>query len=191
MISKIIKFGENVYDIFIRNFYLYYYPIDTVCVLNNHDTNIEHFNHLKKYPNNKYEFIYKYNKIENIEGKIYNQGHVYHTNNNKINKIVIKQIFPPDDIQSIKIILFNEKQYELEIFDDIKNKTNFISDILSHVTNESNLRSLLYYYLQLYRNIRDKIIKVELKIDDNYIEIESNNTINKIYQQVNERLSLL
>ena len=137
----------------------------------------------KKYDN--HNFIYKYNKIENIDGKLFDNGYVYHTHNRYTKKFNTNKIFPLDDIQKIILTLENDnKKYKLELFNDPKNKINFISDILLNATKDSKFDTLIYYYLQIYKNNFDKIIKIELEIDDMIHEIDYRETIENIYNNL-------
>ena len=151
----------------------------------------------KSYDINTYNFIYKINKIDIYNNKIYYYGYYYHTSN--INTYIFKPepiiAYQPDNIESIIIIL--EKRDKSN--DDTLKQTylftinknlhyKFISHILSYSTTESKLSILIYYYLQQYLNINDIIINVKLEINNIFYEVNYDDNLNIIYNKLEELL---
>jgi len=175
-----------IYRFYLKNALTYYIPLEMKLVIKNKTNKIKDYNKLKKYKN-RYNFIYKFNRIEKKNSEFINLGYYYHTSHHNKQYFNNTQLaFPPDEIQSIKMILKNKKnkEYEHILVNDLMDKNNFINKILSHSTTDSKLNILLYFYLQKYLNIYDTISLVELEINDEYYNIDFNSKLNDIYRQI-------
>lgn len=187
--NKLYCFGNSIYTVFLKNIMMYYEPLEEKYVFNKNNK-IKYYNRLKTY-NSKNTFIYKLNKVERKKCQLYNYGYYYHTSDldrSRFNNIDIA--YSPDTIQSMRLSLGanDEKSYQI-IINDIMNKhKKFISSILSFSTSDSRLSILLYFYLQKYLNIFDKIISVEVEINGKFYDIDVNDTLRNIYSSLETKL---
>jgi hypothetical protein len=182
---------KGIFDVYVKNILLYYDPLEIKLVFQNIKKKFKTYNKLKKYDTNKYDFIYKINKVEKQNGKFFNFGYCYHTS--KINSHIFYPVpiiaYPPELIQSVIITFKNKSNSDsdkLVLKDCVKHK--FISHILSYATKESILSVLIYYYLQRYLNIFDIINNVELEIDGNYYEVNYDDKLGNIYDKLENEL---
>jgi hypothetical protein len=188
-IKKFYKYIFNglntIYSIYLKNIYLYYMPINTKFIFDKFTHRVDRYRRLKTYDLNQYGFIYKGTNIEYKNRIYYNFGTFYDVSNSRYkynNKIAIFS----DTIESIKLELYDDKKniYTLLIQDDPNQKINFINSILNCSTKNSRLYILIYYYLQNYLNIKDRISKVYIKTDDEYIEVEHFDQLESIYSKL-------
>ena len=179
MIKKIINIIKSIYDVFIYKIIKYYDPIIeksiyTLPINNNNNNNnnrLSKYNIFKLYSNVKY--IYKLQNIEYSNQIYYNLGIIYHTSDLNINLISDRElVYFEDDVDHIRIKLLNNLNNEYIIIDE-----KFVNSILNFATNRSRLEPLLYYYLNKYLSNHDRIIEVELCIDNSYIKVDINNKL--------------
>ena len=180
--NRIISFLCSIYEVYIKNIILYFFPLEMKMSFNKESKKIMYVlpSKWKNINITDNDFIYKMNKINYKNGKLYNFGYYYHTTKEdaKYFKIEPEIAFPPSDIHEILITMRSinlDKTYEINL------DNNFISNILSYSTKDSNLSILIYYYLQIYLNIFDIITDVSLGIDDNYYKVNYEETLNSIY----------
>jgi hypothetical protein len=153
------------------------------------------------------EYVDKIYTLESINelirdyknGKFYNFGYYIHTSN--INTDFFypepEMADPPDVVQSLCISLKEsntksntksnkENIYSLVLKDCVKNK--FISNIMDHASKDSVLSILIYYYLQKHLNNYDTIMNVELELGGKYYKIKYDNTLEQIYNRLENEL---
>jgi hypothetical protein len=189
--NRIFGLIAGLFNVYVKNILLYYDPLEIKIAFNVNKQKLKTYNRLKKYNTNdnpnKYNFIYKIHKVDQKNGKFYNFGYYYHTSNKNINIFKEeKQIaYPPENIQSVLITLQNNSK-KLIINDCIKH--NFINNILSNASIDSNLSILIYYYLQKYLNNYDKINKVELELNNRKFLVKHNDNLNNIYNDLDKKL---
>lgn len=177
---------KSVYDVYLYKIVKYYYPIIEQYAFNKNKHKIKKYNNLKIYRNiENIEFVYKIANIEYnpLTNTYYNLGSVYHTSNyyniNNLNKLFENIIDISIDIDLIKFNLMSVKSKKLYTLID----TNFINTILVYSTKESNLESLLYYYLNRYLSINDKIISIEFEINNKLIKINLNQILEDLFEK--------
>lgn len=170
MIKFFYNFIKSVYDVYLYKIIKYYEPIVEKLTINNEK--VKKYNMFK---NDNEEYIYKCLNVEYYKNMYYNLGLYYHTSPENLYLVIEKDIAILDDIDSLRITLLSNNNKEYTIIDE-----KFIGLILNFSTKQSKLKTLLYYYLQIYLSNFDKIIKVEFEIDNIYKEIDFNELLEYI-----------
>jgi hypothetical protein len=114
-------------------------------------------------------------------------------------KLFIHSDIDIDDIKYIEIYLINTLnnniKYYIQITNDINiniydllkknlfNKINFFK-LMINTSLDSNIYSLIYYYLQNYLNINDIIDIIKINYNDNIIVINENDTLNNFINKI-------
>lgn len=180
------------YFIYLQNIILYYLPINHRLVFNKTTRKIDDYSIFKLYNNHQFNFISKGTIIEYHNNKYYNFGNFYDISNSRYvyNNMIARFT---DTIESIKVSLLNDnkEKYNILIQDDTTKKINFINSILNYSTCTSRFDILLYYYLQNYLQIKDKIVNVYVSIDNNYISINHFDTVEMIYSKLEQIIDKL
>ena len=172
----------NTYNIFLKNIFLYFRPIEVKLVFDSDTNMFENYDSTKTYSSN-YLFLYKINRIERKSYHFYNYGYYYYVSqknifNSTITKLTNSELElaeSPDVIENIKITYQNNEEY------NITDKMAFISSILNYSTKSSILKVLLYYYLKPNDNIQN--VEIKYLLDDDHTKINISKTLDEIYTE--------